>query len=290
MKKRLLLLAACLQLSFSAGAAAQTATPISFGETIPLSSEAYAQPHDINVWLPPSYSDGDKEYNVLYVMDGGVDQDYPHIAGLGQLASISGQYEEFIVVGVRTNARQTELTTPPQNRRYRKLAKDPGGAETFRTFIAEDVIPMIEARYRAGGRKAVIGESLAGFFVMDTFLNHPDVFDDYISVSPSLWWDDRRLAEAADEALATHDFTGKRLYVTMADEGGTMQAGLDTILADLAAAELDGLTYTYVDRRETEHHSTIYHPAALDALRWLYGVEHEPYTGARWWIDLPEED
>ena len=72
-----------------------------------------------------------------------------------------------------------------------------GGSETFRRFIAEEVMPFVQANYRTGGRRILMGESLAAFFVVDTLLRQPRLFDDYISISPSMWWNREELGERA---------------------------------------------------------------------------------------------
>ena len=72
-----------------------------------------------------------------------------------------------------------------------------GGSAAYRRFLAEELKPWIAARYRTSGETALIGESLAGLFVVETFLKQPVLFDAYIAASPSLWWDDQSLARGA---------------------------------------------------------------------------------------------
>src|SRR3546814_12202360 len=84
----------------------------------------------------------------------------------------------------------TELTPAPEDARYRAAFPESGGSLHFRKFLETEVIPFIEARYRTGERRAVMGESLAGLFVIDTLLRQADLFHDSVAVRPSLWWDD----------------------------------------------------------------------------------------------------
>jgi hypothetical protein len=157
-----------------------------------------------------------------------------------------------------------------------------GGADDFRRHIAEEVIPFIESSYRTSGRRTLVGESLAAFFVVDTLLRRPDLFHDYIAISPSLWWNREELPRLAPELLRAREFAGRRLYVTMAGEGGTMQRGLDTLLAALRTPAAAALRWVYVDRRNSEHHGSIYHVAALDALRTLYPKPWRPGSPLPW--------
>jgi hypothetical protein len=82
--------------------------------------------------------------------------------------------------------------------------------------------------------------------------------------------------------LRANDYSGKRLYLTMASEGGTMQRGLDKLLAALRTPASGALKWTYVDRRDSEHHGSIYHVAALDALRTLYPRPWRPGSPLPW--------
>ena len=258
-------------------------TAITFGVTHTLHSAILNQDREINVWTPPGYAEGDQRYTVLYLIDGGVDQDFPHIAGLGQLGAVSGTYEQLIIVGVRTNVRIHELTAATTDARYTSAFPQAGGAEDFRRYLREEVIPYIETHYRAGTRRGIIGESLAGLFIVDTFFDEPTLFNDYIAVSPSLWWDDRALARHAQQLLDEQGASDRRMYLSVAQEDGTMRDGIDRVRAVLAGAPAK-LTFRFADRT-TETHATTFHPAALDALRWLYPTPPIDYGPRPWWLD-----
>ena len=264
--------------------AAAVEAPIVIGTTHLLASAVLGDQREINVWLPPGYAKGSERYKVVYLLDGALDQDFQHIAGLAQLGALGWTLDPLIVVGVQTKTRRAELTSPPRDPRYIAAFPEGGGAARFRAFIATEVMPLIERRYRTAGRKAVIGESLAGYFVIDTFLKQPALFDDYIAVSPSLWWDDRAEARQAARHLAAHPPSDRRLYLTVGNEGGTMQDGVDRLTAALQARPPKGLTWRYVDRSASESHATIYHGAALDALRWLYPAAPLDYGPTPWFM------
>jgi hypothetical protein len=282
-------------LAFPAAAPAEppAGQPISAGTSYSIASRALGETRRINVRLPSSYAAAGaaRSYPVLYLLDGGVEQDFPHISGLAQHGEISGTFPEFILVGIETRARMRELTFPAQDERYRTFYRangqpvefaDGGGAEAFRRFIASEVVPFVEGNFRTEERRTLIGESLAGLFVVDTLLREPRMFHDYIAVSPSLWWNREELGSRAAELLRANDYSGRRLYVTMASEGGTMQRALDSLLAALRSPAAGALRWTYVDRRNSEHHGSIYHVAALDALRTLHPQPWRPGSPLPW--------
>ena len=253
-------------------------------------------PIEVNVYLPDSYNEAGsinghtnenqtKNYPVLYLIDGGKDQDFKQIAGLGALASINPYiFQEFIVVGIKTQNRRFELTSINIDKRYDRPAGYLGGADEFRSKIQHSVLPFIEEKFRTSSKKIIAGESLAALFISETLLKTPQLFTDYIAISPSLWYDDRRLAKQAVALLKKHDHQSRKFYVTMANEGGTMQKGLDELLNAIDASGLKNLNTRYIDKRDNEFHWTIYHDAMSDALRWIlpnpgpeYANEEDPW-------------
>ncbi len=247
---------------------------IVIGSELSVDSKVLGQARNISVILPMNYEKGSKRYPVLYLIDGGVQQDLIPVAGFGALATLSGQYREFIIVGIETVNRKLELTTPsimpydllqiPQN----------GGADDFRRFILEEVKPIIGDRYRTTEETAVLGESLAGFFIVDTFLRMPTSFTHYIAVSPSLWWKGKALATSSARYLSGASFPGGRsLYLASADEVDIIEAikPLHRALQDKAPQRLKW----WYQPMPTEHHNTVYHPATLNALRLIFAKEEK---------------
>lgn len=286
------LIGACATSASEAEQVPLTGAPITIGTSYTLHSATLGDDRQINVWTPADYGSAEnanRRYNVLYVLDGALDQDFQHIAGLGQLGALSWTYETLIVVGIQTKDRRAELTRRPHDARHAAEFPQAGGARRFQDFVANEVIPLIEANYRTGEGRALMGESLAGLFVVDTFLHRPALFRDYIAISPSLWWDDQHFARHGGHDLEGRAASNTRLYLAIANEGGATQAGMNRFLALLEAAPQGSVTWRFSDRSATETHATIYHAAALDALRWLYAMP-EPDYGPTPWYYLEEAD
>ena len=213
---------------------------------------------------------------MLYLIDGGVEQDFVHIAGLSQHATISGSFREMIVVGIETVDRRRELTFPAtHDASLRTDYPTHGESATFRAFIADEVKPWVEGRYRTDGFDAVMGESLAGLFVMETFLRQPQLFDAYVSIDPSIWWDNNALAGKAAGLLATHPRGNRRIYLAVANGEPAMRFGQASIAQTLMSGSPPVASVLY-DIMDDEEHSTIYHRAALDALRVMFANPPEP--------------
>ena len=247
-------------------------TPIVIGQSFALPSAIMGAAREINVWLPPGYADSGKTYPVLYVLDGSQDQDFHHISGIAQLGTIVGTTRDVIVVGVASVDRRNELALPTEDPELIARYPTQGQSDRFRRFLSEEVQPFINARYRTSGETALMGESLAGLFVVETFLKEPQMFDAYVAVSPSLWWDGGRLARQAGAHLRDHSGDPRTLILTLGDEGEMMQAPMDVLVANLRQYALPNEHWSFTPR-PTETHATIYHGAALNAFRQLYAVD-----------------
>jgi predicted alpha/beta superfamily hydrolase len=259
-------------------------SPIVIGQSFTLHSRVLGKPRKVNVYVPPGYAGGEKRYPVLYVIDGGEAQDFHHISGIAQLGTIAGTTAEIIVVGIETVDRASELTSAAGDPRYREQWPTHGASGDFRRHIADEVIPFVERRFRTSGDTAVIGESLAGLFIVETFLRQPALFDHYIAISPSLWWDTRSLSREASALMAGHDEAERTLFLVMADEGGTMQDGMERLVAALQASAPSGLQWMY-EARPHETHASIYHGAALDAVRRIWGIDTRQEAASwPWWL------
>lgn len=264
-------LIAALMLVFAAPVLAEPATPgtpIVIGQSYRLPSAIMGADRTLNIWLPPGYATSGKRYPVLYLVDGGVEQDFHHITGLAQLGTIVGTMQDMIVVGIETIDRRNELAFPTNDAKLKADYPTAGQSARFRRFIADEVKPWVAAHYRTSGDDGLIGESLAGLFVVETLLRAPALFDRYIAISPSLWWDNESLTALAPGLLRAGDAQKRWLWLTVADEKGM---GVDGFAAALKASAPPTLSWTYAPRRD-ETHATIYHGAALAALRALYPV------------------
>jgi predicted alpha/beta superfamily hydrolase len=254
-------------------AAAQKAQPLVIGETFTMQSRVLGETRRINVYLPPVYSDSARpRLPVLYMPDGGMGEDFLHVAGLVQVGTGNATMRPFILVGIENTERRRDTTGPTDNPEDRRIAKHVGGSAAFRTFIRTELMPEVRKRYRTTDETAIVGESLAGLFVTETFLLEPDLFDTYIAIDPSLWWNNKKLVtDAASLLKARRGTSHKTLYLTNSDE---KEIADDTHhLVDVLKTSAPSWLTWYYEPLPAEGHGTIYHPAALNAFRKLFKPE-----------------
>ena len=250
------------------------ATPLVIGETFTVESKVLGETRRVNVYLPPSYAaSAAARLPVLYMPDGGMAEDFLHVAGLVQVSAGNATMRPFVLVGIENTQRRRDLTGPTQHDDDRKIAPQVGGSASFRTFIRAELMPAVTSRYRTTGETAIMGESLAGLFVLETLFLEPDLFDTYIAFDPSLWWNRNDLVTTAARRLSDLGNRRKTLYLASSGEEELMQL-TGQLAGHLRKSAPPTLNWHY-EAMPTETHATIYHPAAVAAIRRLFKPENQ---------------
>lgn len=239
--------------------------PLVLGETFALPSRVLGQRRVINVYLPPDYAKSSARYPVLYMPDGGAQEDFPHIMGTIDVSIRNGVIAPMLVVGIENIERRHDLVGPTTVAEEQQAAPHAGGADAFRRFLREELKPYVAAHYRVTAESAIVGESLAGLFVVETLLVEPDLFDGYIAADPSLWWNQQQAVRGAAARFAAWHAGAKQLYIATSRDA---REGMETLAAALQAAPA-GLVWHH-EAMPDEQHSTIYPIASVQGFRRLF--------------------
>ncbi len=241
-------------------------------ETFTLDSRHTHETRIINVYVPPGYApDGQGgRYPTLYMPDGGVREDFPHLANALDAAIRAGTVRPMLLVGIENTQRRRDMTGPTTVASDRDIAPRVGGSAAFRAFIADELIPAIESRYRVDASRGIIGESAAGLFIVETLFLQPGLFDTHIALSPSLWWNDANLVKDAKARMAAEPALRGRLFLASADEANIVPH-VAALAAVLATDAPEGLYWTVKPRPDLRH-DNIYRSMALQLLVDYYGA------------------
>ena len=88
-------------------------------------------------------------------------------------------------------------------------------------YLKDEVFPFIEKEYKTCPERIAIGHSNGGTFITYCLLNHPQMFNAYIAVSPNLAYDGSQLVmglEALEPAKVSGDIF---FYISKANESST---------------------------------------------------------------------
>ena len=231
--------------------------------------------YDVLVGLPVGYdTSGDVDYPTIYILDGGAL--YPMLRSYYNYLRHSSEVPESILVAISYgsddfeygNTRGHDYTAPsPESEHY-------GGAQAFRTFLSDELLPQIEAEYHsASDRRVLFGQSIGGQFVLFAAQTEPSLFHGYIASNPAL----HRNLESFLEPITDGPTIGDRprLFVGSGSHDAPLfrvpalqwiehWTAVENIPWDLRAVTLEGHT----------HFSTP--PASFrQGLRWLFADPEE---------------
>ena len=192
-------------------------------------------------------------YDVLYMPDGGTAEDFPHVASAVDDLIRASRVRPIILVGLENTNRRRDMTGPTDDPEDLRSTTEPGGSETLRAFFRHELQPIVDARYRTNDARAIIGESFAGLFIVESMLHAPDLFDTYIALDPSLWWNKGRMTEDAPSLVAAWPKDARvRLHLASAGLDGNVDEA-NRFAAALRASSSPALQFTYEPRPDLGH-------------------------------------
>lgn len=261
-----------LLLCFGTIRAQQSAKPFPFGVVDEIQSAELGEKRTLNIYLPDGYSpDSASKYRVLYLLDGSAHEDYPHMAGLVQFLGMYGIIPPTIVVGIANVDRRRDFTFPTTVQADRDWVPTGGGSAKFIRFIENELQPFVNTRYKNNGYKTIIGQSLGGLLGCEILFTKPQLFDEYILVSPSLWWNNESLLAKAAEMLKSNPDLRKKIYVGVgADEPAEILSPAKKLIALFKKYGGAQVSWHY-DCLKKEDHATVLHRSAYNAFEWLNG-------------------
>lgn len=209
MPKRLLPTLLCLALTLSVGRA-QAAEPPSYQlettEVHALPAKSLQRDYQLFVSLPAGYgSEPTRRYPVLFTTD--ADYGFPLLRSIARRVGDHGKgLQDFILVGL--SYAQGDSPTVSRNRDYTPAPRPGqalayGGAEPYRRYLAEQVLPYVAGHFRADmGQLSFMGHSYGALLGCHILLSSPGLFQRYILSSPSLWYEDHLMFKRARAQLA----------------------------------------------------------------------------------------
>lgn len=248
-------------------------TEFSIGKTIKIKSQLLNEMRDLNIYLPINYSkDSLKAYPVIYLLDGSKDEDFVHISGLVQFGSFSwiNMIPESIVVGIGNIDRKRDFTYPSQSELDQKEFPTSGKSEKFISFLEKELQPFIDSEYRTTEMKTIIGQSLGGLLATEVLFKKPELFDNFIIVSPSLWWDDEKLLDENPKRYNSK----KSIYIAGGKEGEIMERTAKELYDKLKKDKKlnTDLFYKFL---EDKTHGDALHIAVYDAFEKIFEQKKE---------------
>lgn len=197
----------CLFIIFSGNQLYSQTGNIIIGNNITLNSKILDEDRTIQVYLPDSYNTSKANYPVVYLMDG--EGHFSYTAGLLQFFARNNMAPEMILVGIPNTFRNRDFTPIAD-----VTVAGSGGADNFLKVLKEELIPMIEGKYRTFPYRIMIGHSLTGMYCFYTMLKEPGLFNSFVAVSPWVIYHNNFLVDFINKELPNHTSLKKEIYFT----------------------------------------------------------------------------
>ena len=247
-------------------------TPVTIGQRVTIQSAILKEERHVIIATPPGYETSGISYPVLYLTDGA--GDFYHAYGVARNYANYRILPSMIIVAIENTNRNRDLTPTHTRKGFMgddaDYLKDSGGADRFLDFIEKELFPYVENNYRTLPFRVLSGHSFGGLLVVHTFLNRTPLFNGYIGITPSLWWDDRSLCNQAEKRLPDMNCKQQFLYLTVGGDEHENQVGANQQLARLLKEHVpEGLDWSYNIMKQ-ENHGSQGLPALDAGLRFIY--------------------
>jgi len=195
-------------------------------ENVKIQSKSLNQEREILIYTPVDYDRRVNEYfNVIYVFDSQNREFFDYTSSI--ISFLTNKNKSFIVVGITSPynekldyGRNNDLLPVLETKNsIDRIGKNYGNADNFFDFVSTEIIPYVDSHYRTLNNKIVVGHSFSATFVLNSFLNNPNLFNSYIAISPNMSLDNDKLANK----LVNFDYSKIHkptyLYLSNANEG-----------------------------------------------------------------------
>lgn len=257
---------------------------IFIGEKHKVFSKILNEEREIWIHLPKSYKSSEikpANYPVIYLLD--AEFNFEYYAPMTDYFSKSpyALFPEFIVVSIKNTDRTRDLTPTKASKKSpvngKMLFENSGGGENFLNFIQQELKPFISSKFRTVDYSVFVGHSFGGLAVINAMLSHPEYFNSYVAIDPSLWWDSEVMIAKTKDYLSKHQQkfpSNISLYLAQADneeQNKVWNNDMVVVIQKFDALVKQNGTLHYGYKFYTgEDHGTLSYPANYEALKFIF--------------------
>ena len=217
------------------------------GDKIHIQSKILNEQKTIVVIPPFNYKDmpGEK-FPVIYVLDPG--NNLFGAFGIVNYYSVMLKImPKAIIVGIMSKDREKDYLPSPA-----KEHPTGGGAGNFLKFISSELVPYIDSVYPATPERCIVGHSAGGLFAVYALVNQPGLFDSFICIDPSLWYDDQCYIRKIPDFFKNNQNINKIMFISLSNE---KDMGVFAFIDALVKYAPQGFRWDYIHYKDETHNS-----------------------------------
>lgn len=251
---------------------AQSKTDIIVGSKFTIKSSILNEERTCLISLPDSYNDPssvEKKYPIIILLDGYVH--FKTAAGIVHFMSSdrnrNNLMPETIIIAIENVDRKRDFTV---TKIKIKRPNNMGGGRKFLGFIEKELIPYIDETYRTEPSRTLIGHSLGGLLTINSYIDENSIFDGYMSIDPSIFWEEEMMNSKVDSISSIS--LQKKLYIATANQGEANyernKKRHDDLYALIKKKSGDNL-HVKIEYFDKETHRSVPLPAIYEGLKYL---------------------
>ena len=232
---------------FSICSAQQKKSDFVIGDKVSFESKVLNERKTIVVIPPYNYKDRpDEKFPVVYVLDPGNNL-FATFGIVNYYSDMLKIMPRMIIVGIVSNDREKDYLPTPS-----KEQPTGGGADKFLRFINSELVSLIDSTYPANSERCIIGHSAGGFFAIYALENQPGLFNSFICIDPSLWYDDQSCIRELPDFLKNNKNINKSIFISLSNE---KEMGVFPFIEVLEKYAPEGLKWDYIHYKNETHNS-----------------------------------
>src|SRR5215471_4034087 len=163
--------------------------PVVVGEAVNFRSAVLGEDRQLFIAKPGGYDGASERYPVLYILD--AETHFRYASGIVEFLAFADRIPEMIVVGIASGSRERrtrDLTPVSTSQMDQRFTPGHGGAASFLSFLTQELLPMVDKKYRTRPYRILVGHSHGGLFASYVLAEKPTAFQAYLAIDPSLSW------------------------------------------------------------------------------------------------------
>jgi len=245
---------------------------VSIGKKFTIHSKVIGEDRSVWVYVPENLKKDEPLYTI-YLLDGR--EHFHTVTGIVKSLLDYRQIPKTMVVGIETTNRSRDFLPKVDGKPKTKFqefvsSKWPEGGKTdnFLKFMQQELIPYIDKNYSTYPHRTLIGHSNGGTLSLYALFNKPELFNNYLTISPNGWWShDETIANV--KKLTDPNRPYEKIFLSVAGEGGRFYTGVLDLLAAIEKNKPPRLESQFKHYPNQTHMTGIL-PAVSEGLEYLF--------------------
>lgn len=241
-----------------------------------LRSEVVGLSYKLYVKLPVNFDAG-KSYDFIFMLD--PEYSFALAANITDHLVQRNDLPEVVIVGIgyvvddyRVNRTRDYTPTHSLVGGYNaETQKHSGGGENFLSFITTELFPYIERTFGKPKTRTLCGHSYGGLFAAWILFTKPGIFERFVIVSPSLWFDNSKLLKSIGANPTAITRIKGRAYFTVGGSEGGMIDDVNQLKSIVTKVQSPNFYYKF-ETAQNENHNTVFPGAFSNGLRYTFSV------------------